>query len=96
MPIKCDGCSAPCCRVIGRIEPTLDRGDLCCKHLDEETVKCKIYNDRPLICNTDKLYETVFNFMPREEYDKLNSIACKELKEMATNYLANSIKGEVS
>lgn len=82
MAINCSGCHAYCCRKIGLLDPTLDRGDCTCKYLDESTCKCKIYESRPLICNTDRLYDAVFNFMPRDEYDANNALGCKSLKEL--------------
>ena len=89
MPIKCSGCNAPCCRIIGKLDPSLDRGDLCCKYLDEDTCKCKIYAQRPLICNSDLMYDKLFKgVISREEYDKQNAAACETLR---TNY---SSKGE--
>lgn len=85
--IKCENCKGYCCRVIGRINPELDRGDLVCKHFDEETHRCKIYEHRPLICNTDILYETFYkDMMSREEYDRINAQGCASL----TNYFENN------
>ena len=60
MPIDCKDCKAYCCRKIGMVNKDLDRGDGVCKHLDENN-KCEIYNNRPLICNTDRLYEVLLN-----------------------------------
>lgn len=79
MPIKCGNCRAYCCRVIGKLDPSLDRGDLCCKHLTEDN-KCDIYENRPLICNTDRLYDTLYkDIMTREEYDAVNAQGCAAL-----------------
>lgn len=91
MAIKCEGCRAYCCRVIGKLDPSLDRGDLCCKHLTED-YKCKIYEHRPLICDTDRLYNAFFKgIMSREEYDKLNADGCRKLRE--SNY-SRKVEGE--
>lgn len=60
--------------------PELDRGDGICQFLTTDD-KCAIYDDRPLICNTDKVYERYFKCMSREDYDRLNQEAC--------NYLLN-------
>jgi hypothetical protein len=82
--IKCDNCNAPCCRQIGKVRQDLDRGDGACIHLDDNC-KCKIYEHRPLICDTDRLYNAFFKgIMPREEYDKLNADGCRKLRE--SNY----------
>jgi len=57
-----------------------DRGDGVCRFLDKDN-RCVIYNRRPPICNTDLLFERYFSKkMSREEYDKMNSDACKQLK----------------
>lgn len=80
MAIKCENCKAYCCRKIGLLDPSLDRGDGACKHLTKDN-KCEIYENRPLICNTDKVYELFFNgIMTREEYDKLNADSCIKLR----------------
>lgn len=80
MGMKCNSCKAYCCRVIGKLDPSLDRGDLCCKHLTEDN-KCEIYENRPLICNTDRVYDAFFKgIMTREEYDNINSESCRILK----------------
>jgi Fe-S-cluster containining protein len=59
-----------------------DRGDGVCKHLTDDN-RCEIYENRPLICNTDRLYDLFYsNKMSREEYDKLNDEACNELMRL--------------
>jgi hypothetical protein len=59
-----------------------DRGDGVCKHLTKDN-KCEIYDHRPLICNTDRLYELFYiNKLSRIEYDRLNDEACEELKRL--------------
>lgn len=79
--IKCNNCKAYCCRKIGLIDPSLDRGDCVCKHLTDDN-KCDIYDNRPLICSVDRLYESVYKYvMTREEYDELNRQGCIKLKE---------------
>jgi Fe-S-cluster containining protein len=89
MAIDCSKCKGWCCRQIGKLQPSLDRGDLCCIHFDDETHKCKCYDTRPLICNTDLLYDKCFaGVMPREVYDRKNKESCDYL----ANYYMNSIK----
>lgn len=80
--IDCKGCKANCCRQVGKFPFMLDydRGDGVCRFLDKDN-RCVIYNRRPPICNTDLLFERYFSKkMSREEYDKMNSDACKQLK----------------
>lgn len=81
-PIDCSNCKAYCCRVIGKILPELDRGDCACIYLTDDN-KCEIYNDRPLICNTVKLYNKYFkDKYTIEEWNEMNHKACEELKAM--------------
>ena len=80
---KCDKCGL-CCKKIGKISilSYLNRGDGICKHYDENTKLCKIYNNRPLFCNVDLGYEKYFhNFFTKEKYYKLNYELCKKMKD---------------
>ena len=80
MPINCSNCKAYCCRNAGLLEPSLDRGDGVCKHLTKD-YKCDIYDHRPLICDTDRMYELLYSsMMTREEYDKLNHRCCEQMR----------------
>lgn len=78
--IDCSKCHGYCCRKAGLLDPNLNRGDGCCKYLNKDN-KCDIYDHRPLICNTDRMYQLFFNNMSREEYDKLNNEACLKLRK---------------
>jgi len=83
MAIDCSGCRAYCCRVIGKILPELDRGDCACIHLTSEN-RCDIYENRPFICNTDKIYEKYFkDRYTIDQWNALNHKACEELKNAA-------------
>lgn len=80
-PIDCSHCKAYCCRVIGKILPELDRGDCACIFLTNDN-KCEIYNDRPLICNTVKLYNKYFkDKYTIEEWNEMNRKGCEALRE---------------
>lgn len=75
--IDCSKCNAPCCR---NVVEDLSRGDGVCRYLDEETNRCSIYARRPLICNTDKMFEAFYSqFMSRDEFDQMNRRACRGL-----------------
>ena len=79
---NCKKCGQ-CCSNLDKspLYSDLDRGDGVCIHYDENTHLCKIYEERPLKCNVDKMYEAVFNkIMTKEEYYKQNYVACKSLK----------------
>lgn len=83
----CDKCGL-CCRNVNNSEiyKDLDRGDGVCKYLNEITNLCKVYDERPLICNVDKMYDTYFSEkINRDEYYTLNYKACNELKEGKRN-----------
>ena len=83
----CDRCGCCCRSVLLYPESAeLDRGDGVCKYFDEETALCSIYENRPLICNVDALYEHLFfGIMPKEEYYEINYKACVKLKEQFFN-----------
>ena len=79
---KCDKCGL-CCKNLknNNIYSYLDRGDGVCYYFDEITNLCKIYDNRPIICNVEKAYNVFFsNRMSYEEYIKLNTEACKKIK----------------
>ena len=83
MAINCSGCRAYCCRMIGKIIPELDRGDCACIHLTSEN-RCDIYENRPFICNTDKIYEKYFkDRYTIDQWNDMNHKACEELKNAA-------------
>lgn len=79
MALKCDGCKAYCCRLIGKVMPELDDGSGSCLYLKDN--KCQIYDHRPEICDTDRLYERYFvGKMTKEEWVELNRKSCQDLK----------------
>ncbi len=79
----CNECGA-CCKSLKGIESfsELDRGDGVCKHFNDLTKRCSIYNERPLLCNIDKAYVTLFaDQMSKEQYYEINIRSCNELQE---------------
>lgn len=84
-PINCSNCTALCCRQMGKIIPEFDRGDTICKYLDEDTNKCTIYEQRPFICDTVRIYNKYFKdkYTP-EEWNEINQRACESLNEQYT------------
>ena len=80
-PFPCTGCGL-CCQIQGAIKKlgplsgvskeqaelaeSLDRGDGTCKNYDEETRKCRIYNDRPFLCRVREQADASGN--PRAVY----------------------------
>ncbi|WP_221435193.1 YkgJ family cysteine cluster protein [Paenibacillus anseongense] len=60
----------------------LDRGDGTCIHFVDNL--CAIYATRPLICNVEKMYESVFKKeISREEFFTINLSVCKQLQIQA-------------
>ena len=52
-----------------------------CKYLSGNL--CSIYENRPLICRIDDCYDIYFSsLMTLEEYYKLNTQMCKQLKKL--------------
>ncbi len=79
---QCQQCGC-CCRSLSKSElyRDLDRGDGICQYLDTKTNLCQIYQNRPLKCNVDEMYDQVFSKqMDRTEYYAVNQAACKILQ----------------
>lgn len=85
MSFSCDRCGL-CCRRVGRFPfmKEYDRGDGVCRYLTTDNL-CAIYENRPLICNIDLLYEKFYsNVMSRDDYYLLNAEACASMKSSTT------------
>lgn len=84
----CDDCGA-CCRSVALSAQTaaLDRGDGACRHYDDARRRCRIYAQRPDICNVEKTYDTQFRArFSWPVYVALNVRACAELsRQLAQN-----------
>lgn len=78
--IDCSKCKHHnCCKHV--IPELAIEGTTICRFFDEKSGLCHIYNHRPPICNTDVMFERYFSkFMTREEYDRKNEDACKQLE----------------
>lgn len=79
----CDKCGL-CCRNIHKI-PQLkeyDLGNGVCRYLTSNNL-CSIYENRPDICNSEKMYELYFKFiMTKEDYIIKNLEGCKKIKSL--------------
>jgi uncharacterized protein len=91
---SCNGCGA-CCKKIGSILadkddypeflkeelnkfPFATKEDGSCEKLKDN--KCEVYEDRPLICNIDKFYDTYFKGkIKRSAYYKQQTKTCEFL-----------------
>ncbi len=79
----CDKCGL-CCIGLDRNEITaqLHDGDGICRHLDMETMFCRIYENRPIFCNIEGYYdEFLKDEMEKEEFLRLNYEACRLKKQ---------------
>lgn len=60
----------------------LDRGDGICKFFDDGKSLCSVYENRPIECNVDAMYDRFFaEKMIREEYYEMNYAGCRALRE---------------
>jgi Fe-S-cluster containining protein len=72
-----------CCRNIDTIHELkdFDKGNGICIHLTEDNL-CNIYDERPDICNVEKMFERKYKrLMSKDEYYRLNLEGCKKLQE---------------
>jgi hypothetical protein len=77
-----------CCRKVDNSEFTrfLDRGDGTCRNFNTETNLCSIYENRPLVCNVEKMYYLYFQSkMSLHSFYKLNAECCLNLQEEANS-----------
>lgn len=82
MIFSCDICGL-CCKHLEEI-PQLkeyDSGDGSCIYLGDDD-RCKIYENRPDICNVKKMYDLFYkDMMDEDDYIQKNIVACKEIKK---------------
>ena len=81
-PYPCKRCGS-CCRHVDLITEMkhFDRGDGVCKYLMPENL-CKIYADRPPLCNGEYVYKRFFSDMTTEDFHKIISLLCKRLRKV--------------
>lgn len=83
MEFNCSGCGA-CCKRIGLLKDKFKEFNFpykvnekgWCEMLDENN-KCKVYENRPQICNVDKMYSVFMKMgMTKKEYYVENTKMC--------------------
>ena len=81
MTFHCDKCGL-CCRLLKDVPQlaAFDRGDGVCKYLQGNL--CSIYENRPDICNVEKMYPAFASVMSRKEYEEAMVASCARIKEM--------------
>ena len=78
--IDCSKSNDICCRLIITSISKFHRGDCVCVHLTDDN-KCEIYEDRPFICNTVRIYNKYYkDKYTIEEWNELNNKACEALR----------------
>lgn len=79
----CTGCGL-CCQKVNMAEQTksLDRGDGICRHYQQDSHQCSIYDTRPDICRVDVQFKNNYSsIMPWEEFVNINIDACRFLQK---------------
>lgn len=81
-PYACKRCGR-CCRRVDLVDELayLDRGDGVCKNLTDENL-CRIYAERPPLCNGKYLYENFFPNMTVAEFHEMIAALCKEIAKV--------------
>ena len=77
----CIACGKCCWNIGNNTEAAyLDRGDGTCRHLDELSNSCKIYEHRPIFCRVEHYYDVYLREkLPWSEYVRINLEICKKL-----------------
>lgn len=75
MSFPCNKCGL-CCRRVSGIQE-LNRGDGTCRHLDEKTNLCTIYDQRPDMCRVDLMISRSDPKFSRDDYYKLTAAVCR-------------------
>ena len=78
----CERCGC-CCRRVGEVffARHMAKPDGVCKYLDEATNLCTIYNERPIFCRVDELYEkNLSDKISREDFYRINKEVCKKFQ----------------
>lgn len=79
----CTACGQ-CCKNVHLSELTnyLNRSDGTCRHFDDKTNLCLIYEDRPLICRVEDYYDKHLSHLYEwDGFVKMNLEVCKKLKD---------------
>lgn len=78
----CERCGC-CCRRIGEVffARHMAKPDGVCKYLNEVTNLCTIYNERPIFCRVDELYEkNLSDKISRADFYRINKEVCKKFQ----------------
>lgn len=73
-----------CCRYVDKSTQTayLSRGDGVCRHLDEQSNLCMIYEHRPLVCQVEKYYQVYLKeHLSWQDFVERNVQICQKLQQ---------------
>lgn len=76
-------CCGLCCQRIGGVEAlrNYDLGNGVCKYFSQSENNCTIYNNRPLECRVDEMYEKVYSTQySRIEFYRMNAQICNAMQ----------------
>lgn len=79
----CTGCGLCCQHISGIPELSdFDDGSGVCRHYDYVHKQCRIYDQRPDICNVEKMFgRTYYQMMSKEAFYRENAKVCNQLQE---------------
>lgn len=92
---NCKACGTCCTKLNqSKIYQELDRGDGTCIYFNTKDRLCTIYDERPMICRIDKMYELYFkNKYSKKDYYKMNYDLClKWEKERRWSFISDTKK----
>ncbi len=84
MAFPCTICGV-CCKNISHIEPLkkYNLGNGVCKYLDLTNNFCKIYENRPDICDVDKMFDIeYYKQYSKKEFYNINATICNKIQEI--------------
>lgn len=96
-PFPCNACGE-CCRRVGNSAATADlsRGDGVCRHLDENTNLCRIYENRPLVCQVENYYVRHLQYAYSwPEFVAINTALCAQFQAAPMGVQSTSIPTSV-
>lgn len=79
-PFACDpNCGGQCCQRVGHLTELPSTNGIC-NHLVDG--KCSIYNQRPLICRVDAMYDAGnVPGLTYSEYATVNAVLCRSFQK---------------
>ncbi len=79
--INCTQCGVCCTQLNSNpLYAKLHDGDGICMYFNESERTCRIYANRPDICNSEKMYKHYFLHMSRESFIAANQRLCEQAK----------------